>query len=71
MAYNRGNGRYCGSCCVQLVLDDTGKDPLRAFLGRIVGFWFSDYALGGIVALAGALVILNSGVAGSAVPFVL
>jgi len=41
------------------------------FLGLIVGFWFSDYALGGIVALAGALVILNSGVTGSAVPFVL
>jgi magnesium transporter len=41
------------------------------FLGLIVGFWFSDYALGGVVALAGALVILNSGVTGSAVPFVL
>lgn len=40
-------------------------------LGLIVGFWLSDYGLGAIVALAGVLIILNSGFTGSAVPFVL
>ncbi len=40
-------------------------------LGLIVGFWLSDYALGAIVALAGVLIILNSGFTGSAVPFIL
>ncbi|MFO7911696.1 MAG: magnesium transporter, partial [Desulfotignum sp.] len=42
-----------------------------ALLGLIVGWWLSDYALGSIVALAGVLVVLNSGFTGSAVPFVL
>ncbi len=40
-------------------------------LGLIVGWWLSDYALGSIVALAGVLVVINSGFTGSAVPFVL
>ncbi|MCF8114723.1 MAG: magnesium transporter [Desulfotignum sp.] len=40
-------------------------------LGLIVGWWLSDYALGSIVALAGVLVVLNSGFTGSAVPIVL
>ncbi len=40
-------------------------------LGMIVGWWLSDYALGSIVALAGVLVVLNSGFTGSAVPIVL
>ena len=40
-------------------------------VGMIVGFWLSDYGLGAIVALAGVLIILNSGFTGSAVPFLL
>ena len=40
-------------------------------LGLIVGFWLSDYALGAIVALALILIIINSGIIGSAVPIVL
>ncbi|HKJ98458.1 MAG TPA: magnesium transporter [Desulfotignum sp.] len=40
-------------------------------LGLIVSIWFSDFALGSVVALAGVLVVLNSGFTGSAVPFVL
>jgi magnesium transporter len=40
-------------------------------LGLIVGSWLSDFGLGTIVALAGVLIILNSGFTGSAVPFVL
>ena len=40
-------------------------------LGLIVGFWLSDYRLGGIVALALMLIVLYSGVVGSAVPLAL
>ncbi|OPL17129.1 MAG: hypothetical protein AVO38_05880 [delta proteobacterium ML8_D] len=40
-------------------------------LGLIVGSWLSDFGLGTIVALAGVLIILNSGFTGSAVPFIL
>ena len=40
-------------------------------LGLIVGAWLSDFGLGTIVALAGVLIILNSGFTGSAVPFIL
>jgi len=38
-------------------------------LGLIVGTWLSDYLLGGIVALALVLIVLNSGFIGAAVPF--
>jgi magnesium transporter len=38
-------------------------------LGLIVGTWLSDYLLGGTVALACLLIILNSGFIGAAVPF--
>ncbi len=40
-------------------------------LGGIVGFWLSDYRLGGIVAVALMLIIMSSGVIGSAVPLAL
>jgi magnesium transporter len=38
-------------------------------LGLIVGTWLSDFVLGGIVALALVLIILNSGFIGAAIPF--
>jgi magnesium transporter len=38
-------------------------------LGFIVGFWLSDYRLGAVVALALILIVINSGIIGSAVPF--
>lgn len=40
-------------------------------LGLIVGSWLSDYRLGGVVALALMLIVLYSGVIGSAVPLAL
>ena len=40
-------------------------------LGLIVGFWLSDYRLGGVVALSLVLIVFCSGVIGSAVPLVL
>ena len=40
-------------------------------LGCIVGFWLSDYALGAIVAVALILIILISGIIGTAVPLAL
>ena len=40
-------------------------------LGMIVGFWLSDYRLGCVVALALMLIVLYSGVVGSAVPLAL
>jgi magnesium transporter len=40
-------------------------------LGLIVGVWLSDYQLGAIVAAALVLIVLNSGVIGSAVPLIL
>lgn len=40
-------------------------------LGIIVGAWLSDYALGGIVAISLILIIINSGIIGSAVPLTL
>ncbi|MFH1240996.1 MAG: magnesium transporter [Pseudomonadota bacterium] len=40
-------------------------------LGIVVGLWLSDYGLGSIVALAIMIIILNSGLIGSAVPLVL
>jgi magnesium transporter len=41
------------------------------FLGLIVGFWVSDYKLGAIVTLALILIVLISGLIGSAIPFAL
>lgn len=41
------------------------------FLGLIVGFWLNDYWLGSIVALSLTLIIIISGLIGSAVPLVL
>lgn len=40
-------------------------------LGLIVGFWLSDYWLGSIVTLALILILLSSGIIGSAVPLAL
>lgn len=40
-------------------------------LGLIVGVWLSDFQLGAIVATALVLIVLNSGVIGSAVPLIL
>jgi len=37
-------------------------------LGAVVSLWLSNYALGGVVALALVLIILNSGFIGAAVP---
>ncbi len=42
-----------------------------AVLGLVVGFWLSDYELGCIVALAMIVIVLNSGLVGSAVPLIL
>jgi magnesium transporter len=40
-------------------------------LGLIVGVWLSDYALGIIIAVSLVLIIVNSGIIGSAVPLTL
>lgn len=40
-------------------------------LGVIVGFWLSDYGLGSIVTLSLILILLSSGLIGSAVPLTL
>jgi magnesium transporter len=40
-------------------------------LGVVAAFWLSDYGLGSIVALAGVLIVLNSGFIGTAVPLAL
>ena len=40
-------------------------------LGLIVGFWLSDFVLGGVVTLALLLIVLNSGFIGAGVPLAL
>lgn len=42
-----------------------------ALIGTIVALWLSDVQLGGVVALASCLIVLNSGFIGSAIPFAL
>jgi magnesium transporter len=41
------------------------------FLGLVVGFWLSDFILGGVVSLSVIIIVLNSGFIGAAVPLAL